>query len=160
MSQYLSIYNGLVQHRARGQPLEWVLVYAPEGEEEIFTLLCVAYTLEYGYEIEIQPRKRLHSFGISNKQLIGRIEATDERELKDLAMEVPGQDSQRWTINLIESLEEAEILPQGIAAQIKSEIETAPQEEQDTAGGNITGGLSKNGESDTPDDYSDYQADI
>lgn len=145
MSQYLSIYVGFGQRRSQGDPLHWIFMYAPEGEEELCTWLHVTGSPKDSYQLQIQAGKRLNSFGISKKKLIGRIKATDEGRIKGVAKTIPMQRCQRWTTALVAKLEQKGLLPPGIAAQLELQIEPAPYDEQGKTegGGSAADGSSK-----------------
>lgn len=123
---YLDIYIGFGQRRGKGEALHWIFMYAPEGETQSCTWLHVTGSPNGGYKLQIQAQKRLDSFGISTKQLIGRIPAAEEGRIKGLAKTIPMQQCQRWATALVAKLEQKALLPPGIAAKLEQQIEPAP----------------------------------
>lgn len=134
MSEYLTVYIGFGQRRSEDEPLHWIFMYAPEGEEEICTWIHVTGSPKSGYQLQIQAGKRLNSFGISRKQPIGKIPATEEGRIKGIAKTIPMQRCQRWTTALVAKLEEKGFLSKGVAEDLEKQIEPAPYDQQ-VAGG-------------------------
>lgn len=148
-AENLVIYLGFGKRRGKS-PLHWMFIYAPEGEEEVCTWVHVTGGPKEGYKLKIEAGKRLKSFGIASKEVIGMIPAKEEKKIKAAAQAVPLQRCQRWTTALVAILEKKDLLAKGTAASLEQRIEPREEEEDEkkTGGSAASGGdKKKTGES-------------
>ncbi|KAH9863700.1 hypothetical protein J1614_009632 [Plenodomus biglobosus] len=124
----LDVYIAFGQRRGN-DPLHWILLVSPTGTDQ-----CTWYHVTGGptqgknYSLMIQANKRMNSFGIASKELVGRIEEKDINKLKASAQKPSLQRCQRWTCDVLEDLERKGLIVVGTAAKYRRRIEPSPHE--------------------------------
>ncbi|OAX77472.1 hypothetical protein ACJ72_08228 [Emergomyces africanus] len=135
----LDVWVAFCNRRNAGETQHWIFILATPG-----SLIGTWYhvtggpTLGAGYALQIQAGKRLDSFGISSRTLVCQISANDINKVRAAAQAVPLQRCQRWTVALLDRLEQRGVLPPGTKARFESQIEPSPHErsaEESQAGG-------------------------
>lgn len=127
-SQTLDVYIAFCQRRGT-DPAHWMLLVGTTG-----TNRCTWYhvtggpTQNSGYTLMIQANKRIDSFGIVSRELVGTIQEKDLNKLKSSAQSIPLQRCQRWTCDLLEDLERKALIEKGQAASYRARIEPSPYE--------------------------------
>ncbi|KAF2763200.1 hypothetical protein EJ05DRAFT_506815 [Pseudovirgaria hyperparasitica] len=135
MSDYFKVYIGFCQRRQSRDPTHWMLIYAVPGSQTC-TWVHVEGGPREGYVLKILSGKRVDSWGIESRELIGYLNRSDEKKLHAAAKSIPLQRCQRWTTALVAKLEERGLIPAaGKAAQLQNRIEPSPYENQGSLGG-------------------------
>ncbi|CAG7963758.1 unnamed protein product [Penicillium nalgiovense] len=80
-------------------------------------------TQDQGYVRKIQAGKRMDSFGISRKQYIGSIAASEINKVKSAVVAVPVQECQRWTVDVLAGLERKCLVPSGTSVHYYNQME-------------------------------------
>ena len=139
MSQTSEIYVGFCHRRPTNDPLHWILIVRPQGSQR-----CTWYHVEggatQGYSLKIQANKRMDSFGVASKQFIGRIDEKDIGKLRASAQSISMQRCQRWTVEVLGSLERKGLVPGGTTNRFAAQVEPAPAAR--TSGSSKSGGKS------------------
>lgn len=119
----LDIFVAFGQRRGN-DTLHWILLLAQPGSDR-----CTWYHVVGGptqgvpYQPKIEANKRMNSFGISTKQWVSRVPATEINKIKSAAQSVPMQRCQRWTTEVLAVLERKGLVPPGTHAHFHSQIE-------------------------------------
>jgi hypothetical protein len=123
MADSWDAYVAFCQRRG-SDPLHWMLLLANPG-----SLHCTWYhvvggpTKDRDYERKIQAGKRMDSFGISRKQYIGSIAASEINKVKSAVVAVPMQDCQRWIVEVLAVLERKRLVPSGTSVHYYNQME-------------------------------------
>ncbi|CAI7623855.1 unnamed protein product [Penicillium glandicola] len=129
MADSWDVYVAFCQRRGDA-PLHWMLLLANPG-----SMRCTWYHVVGGptqnrdYERKIQAGKRIDSFGISRKQYIGHISASEINKVKSAVVAVPVQECQRWTVEVLAGLERKCLIPSGTSVDYYNQMEPAQVEE-------------------------------
>lgn len=75
----------------------------------------------------IQANKRLDSYGISAKELVGTLKKSDVGKLKGSVDKTPEQYCQTWVVGVLEDLEGKGLVAEGTAAQYEARVEERPR---------------------------------
>ncbi|KAJ6031552.1 hypothetical protein N7540_002284 [Penicillium herquei] len=125
----LDIYVAFGQRRGN-DTLHWILMLAHPGSDR-----CTWYHVIGGptqgrpYEPKIEANKRVHSFGISSKQWISRVSASEINKIKAATKAVPLQRCQRWTTEVLGVLERKGLVPSGTRDHFYNQIEPSRYEQ-------------------------------
>ncbi|KAJ5972172.1 uncharacterized protein N7479_002090 [Penicillium vulpinum] len=123
MADSWDVYVAFCQRRG-DDPLHWMLLFAHPG-----SLRCTWYHVVGGptqnrdFERKIQAGKRMDSFGISRKQYICQIAASEINKVKSAVVAVPVQDCQRWIVAVLAGLERKCLVPAGTSADYYNQME-------------------------------------
>ncbi|KOS39002.1 hypothetical protein ACN38_g10178 [Penicillium nordicum] len=123
MADSWDVYVAFCQRRGN-DPLHWMLLLANSG-----SLHCTWYHVIGGpmqsrdYECKIQAGERVDSFGISKKQYVSRIAASDINKVKSAVVAVPAQDCQYWMVEVLAGLERKSLVPPGTSVHYHNQIE-------------------------------------
>ncbi|CAG8906597.1 unnamed protein product [Penicillium egyptiacum] len=117
------VYVAFCQRRGNG-PLHWMLLLANHGSLRCTWYHVVGGPTQHGdYERKIQAGKRMDSFGISRKQYIGSIAASEINKVKSAIVAVPVQECQRWTVEVLAGLERECLVPCGTSVDYNNQME-------------------------------------
>lgn len=126
-TQVLDLYVAFGNRRGN-DTVHWILLVVPRNSDRCTYYHVTGGPTRTGYTLQIQANKRVTSFGIASKELVGCIYEGDLNKLKASAQRMPLQRCQRWTCDLLSDLERKGLIRAGTAASFLARIEPSPHE--------------------------------
>ncbi|KKZ64441.1 hypothetical protein EMCG_09576 [[Emmonsia] crescens] len=141
----LDVSVAFCHRRNPGETQHWMFILAiPGSTTGTWYHVTGGPTLQAGYTLHIQAGKRLDSFGIASRTVLCQISANDINKVRAAAQAVPLQRCQRWTVALLDRLEQRGLVPLGTKVRFESQIEPSPHEQRSSGGSQAGGGNGSN----------------